>query len=113
MKNPYSYTENEMGKVPKETKCYCGHTTYCDCGTEEHIELINSNIEEFDKAIELSKQTKVMKNIHIIPTDKPTFLHKSTKTGILRKSSACINDMKQAQGMNIYITNSEEIKELP
>lgn len=52
-----------------------------------------------------------MRNIHILGTDKPTFLHKSTKTGILRKSSACINDMKQAQGMNIYITSDEEIKE--
>jgi hypothetical protein len=52
-----------------------------------------------------------MKNTHIFSTDKPTFLHKSTKTGILRKSSACINDMKQAQGMNIYITSDEEIKE--
>jgi len=19
----------------EETKCYCGHTTYCDCGPEE------------------------------------------------------------------------------
>jgi hypothetical protein len=48
-----------------------------------------------------------MKNIHVLGTDKPTFLHKSTKTGILMKSSACINDMKQAQGMNIYITSDE------
>ena len=22
--------------MKKSTKCYCGHTTYCDCGPEEH-----------------------------------------------------------------------------
>jgi hypothetical protein len=21
--------------MKEETKCYCGHTTYCDCGPEE------------------------------------------------------------------------------
>jgi len=42
--------------MKETTKCYCGHTTTCDCGPEEHVELINSNIEEFDKALELSKQ---------------------------------------------------------
>ena len=52
-----------------------------------------------------------MKNIHVLPTDKPTWLHKSNLTGILRKFSYCINDMKQAQGMHIYITSDEEIKE--
>ena len=45
--------------MKETTKCYCGHTTYCDCGPEEHVEIINSNIEEFDKAIELSKQETV------------------------------------------------------
>jgi hypothetical protein len=51
-----------------------------------------------------------MKNIHVLPTDKPTWLHKSLLSGVLRKSSSCIDDMKQAQGMNIYITSDEEIK---
>ena len=23
----------------EETKCYCGHTTYCDCGPEETFEM--------------------------------------------------------------------------
>jgi hypothetical protein len=27
-----------MEEEPKQTKCYCGHTTYCDCGPEEIIE---------------------------------------------------------------------------
>jgi len=52
-----------------------------------------------------------MKNIHILPTDKPTWLHKSLLSGVLRKSSSCIDDMKQAQGMNIYITSEEDIKD--
>ena len=48
-------------------KCYCGHTTTCDCidilelvqipeEPKQHVELINDNIEEFDKAIKLFKQ---------------------------------------------------------
>ena len=52
-----------------------------------------------------------MKNIHILPTDKPTWFHKSLLSGVLRKSSSCIDDMKHAQGMNIYITSDEEIKD--
>ena len=52
-----------------------------------------------------------MKNIHILPTDKPTWLHKSLLSGTLRKSSSCIDDMRQSQGMNIYIISNEEIKE--
>lgn len=27
-----------MEENSKQTKCYCGHTTYCDCGPEEIIE---------------------------------------------------------------------------
>ena len=57
-------SDEALGLYEESTKCYCGHTTYCDCGPEEHVELINSNIEEFDKAIEQSKQecmiTKIM-----------------------------------------------------
>ena len=41
-------------------------------------------------------------------TDKPTWFHKSILTGILRKSSSCINDMKQAYGVNIHITSDEK-----
>jgi hypothetical protein len=52
------YIEDTLD-MKETTKCYCGHTTTCDCGPEEHVELINSNIEEFDKAIELSKQETV------------------------------------------------------
>jgi len=50
-------SDEELGlyEEPK-TKCYCGHTTYCDCGPEQHVDFINSNIDEFDKALKLSKQ---------------------------------------------------------
>jgi hypothetical protein len=41
-------------------------------------------------------------NIHILTTDKPTWLHKSL-SGNLRKSSSCIADMKQAQVVYIYM----------
>jgi hypothetical protein len=27
--------DEELGLYNETTKCYCGHTTYCDCGPEE------------------------------------------------------------------------------
>ena len=48
--------DEELGLYEEETKCYCGHTTYCDCGPEQHVDFINSNIDEFDKALKLYKQ---------------------------------------------------------
>jgi hypothetical protein len=50
-------SDEELGLYDEpKTKCYCGHTTYCDCGPEQHVDFINSNIDEFDKALKLSKQ---------------------------------------------------------
>jgi hypothetical protein len=48
-----------------------------------------------------------MKNIHVLPTDKPSRLYLDSKNNI------CITDiaMKSGNKQNIYITNSEEIKE--
>jgi hypothetical protein len=52
-----------------------------------------------------------MKNVHILPTDKPTILHfdsklfLSTNPQISRKINSIV------EGINIYITNDEEIKE--
>ena len=31
--------------MKEETKCYCGHTTYCDCGPKEKPEFVTVNIE--------------------------------------------------------------------
>jgi hypothetical protein len=48
-----------------------------------------------------------MKNIHVLPTDKPSRLYLDSKNNI------CITDiaMKSGNKQNIYITNDEEIKE--
>lgn len=27
--------DEDLGLYKEETKCYCGHTTYCDCGPEQ------------------------------------------------------------------------------
>jgi hypothetical protein len=57
-------SDEELELYEESTKCYCGHTTYCDCGPEqdfkdielpqqerpetlEEVEFINSNIDEF------------------------------------------------------------------
>jgi len=29
--------DEELGLYEETTKCYCGHTTYCDCGPEENL----------------------------------------------------------------------------
>ena len=29
-----------------ETKCYCGHTTYCDCGVDVDFEIKQETLEE-------------------------------------------------------------------
>jgi hypothetical protein len=51
-----------------------------------------------------------MKNIHVLPTDKPSRLYKSEGTGELEiLSSYSIN--VDGNGKNIYITDDEEIKE--
>lgn len=45
------YLENSKGKV-EETKCYCGHTTECDCGPlskEEFTEKVRSGDAAFIK----------------------------------------------------------------
>ncbi len=50
-----------------------------------------------------------MKNIHIIPTDKPSKIGKFIDTNnlFLRK----LNDIPRGENVNIYITSDEEIKE--
>lgn len=41
----------------KQTKCYCGHTTYCDCGPEE-LEIL-----EVPMPIEKNKIMGILKKI--------------------------------------------------
>ncbi len=51
-----------------------------------------------------------MKNIHLIPTDKPSRLYK-TGNFLLLDSRAMPNNTLETKNQNIYITNDEEIKE--
>jgi len=58
-----------------------------------------------------------MKNIHIISTDKPSRLlyskiESSYKYTLKHEPSKCNDGLLSGQ-RNIYITNDEEIKELP
>lgn len=54
-----------------------------------------------------------MKNIHVLPTDKPSVLYKRNdlKTYHLGDFDICNPDDKLRTNQNIYITNDEEIKE--
>jgi hypothetical protein len=56
-----------------------------------------------------------MKNIHVLPTDKPSRLffnnNKFSKKFELTKGRPFLNGITNTQNHNIYITNSEEIKE--
>jgi hypothetical protein len=51
-----------------------------------------------------------MKNVHLIPTDKPTRLRLDDGELVLGNSKLCQNTLNY-QYQNIYITNDEEIKE--
>jgi hypothetical protein len=51
-----------------------------------------------------------MKNIHLIPTDKPSRLYK-TGNFLLLDSKAMPNNILETINQHIYITNDEEIKE--
>ena len=51
-----------------------------------------------------------MRNINLLATEKPTFLHKLLSTGNLITSISCIDDMKNAIGQNIYITSNRKPK---
>jgi hypothetical protein len=48
-----------------------------------------------------------MKNIHILPTDKPSRLYTDSKNNL----NITDIEMKSGCKQNIYITSSEEIKE--
>jgi hypothetical protein len=50
-----------------------------------------------------------MKNIHLLPTDKPSRLGRFIDTGKL--SLRTDNDIPRGENINIYITSDEEIKE--
>ncbi len=49
----------------KETKCYCGHTIYCDCGPEilEEAQKQQFNYDNLHDAKEISSRIKVVKTI--------------------------------------------------
>ena len=87
------------------SKCY-DNPEYDDLGR-----YIQNTWEQHSK-IKQKYEAKVMKNIHILPTDKPSRLVKQKYDTIDR---LCLADMatKRAQykRFNIYITSSEEIKE--
>jgi hypothetical protein len=51
------------------------------------------------------------KNIHVLPTDKPSRLYLSNYGKELNLSGYPLRNY--TTGQHIYITNSEEIKELP
>lgn len=50
-----------------------------------------------------------MKNIHVLPTDKPSRLYLTTKEYVFEEVSLVSTD--ECQNKNIYITSDEEIKE--
>jgi hypothetical protein len=52
-----------------------------------------------------------MKNIHILPTDKPSRTYKVNSIGKLDWSEGYLQQVDGATNQNTYITNDEEIKE--
>ena len=57
-------------------------------------------------------KTKVMKNIHILPTDKPSRLFKNIHSELLSIRKYDDKPLNEAtQNQHIYITSDEEIKD--
>lgn len=52
-----------------------------------------------------------MKNIHVLPTDKPSTICKNNNVLVLSKIGIITNNTKSLICQNIYITSDEEIKE--
>jgi hypothetical protein len=84
-----AFNKAKISYEEPKTKCYCGHTTYCDCGPEQHVDFINSNIDEFDKALKLSKQETLeesFSNTDIEPTiDENGNMHYDFKATMKQK----------------------------
>jgi hypothetical protein len=63
--------DEELGLYDETTKCYCGHTTYCDCGPEEPKQETLYSEEE---VIDIAKQAFVLgKDFGLIGTFKEWF----------------------------------------
>jgi hypothetical protein len=62
--------------MKQQTKCYCGHTTYCDCGPEE-------------------KYTDGLTMGQIIPKEEPCE-HFTPTIGCIKDVCSCNKDPKQA-----------------
>ena len=45
-------------------KCYCGHTTTCDCGPKEELELTEKQREKRQKKIEVKKSEEKLLTVH-------------------------------------------------
>jgi hypothetical protein len=54
-----------------------------------------------------TKTNKIMKNLHIIPTDKPSRTYKVNSIGKLDWSEGYLQQVDGATNQNIYITNDE------
>jgi hypothetical protein len=52
-----------------------------------------------------------MKNIHVLPTEKPSIICKLDNVLVLSKIGTLTNDTKSLIRQNIYITSDEQIKE--
>jgi hypothetical protein len=76
--------DEELGLYNETTKCYCGHTTYCDCGPEEPKQnwyhdgkIIDGKQETLyneEEVIDIAKQAFVLgKDFGLIGTFKEWF----------------------------------------
>lgn len=70
-----------------------------------------AELECLKKLIEIVKEKYIMKNIHVIQTDKPSRLLKDLVDGTYQFKKEVLYGNRFELPLNIYITNSEEIKD--
>ena len=101
-----------MNKCPKCGELENFHYNYDYSKAERPVLdiLCNECGEFFPPVLKLPKQ-KVMKNIHVIETDKPSRLHLWTDENGTRLELCELEYSHTRNTKNIYITNDEEIKD--
>ena len=88
--------------IPKEepkTKCYCGHTTYCDCGVDVDFEIKQETLEEaaerlFDGFGDITKPVVIKRAIELVKCQQEKMYSEEEVVNILIKAYEDIGKRK-------------------
>jgi hypothetical protein len=96
--NPKLCKKCNPQEEPKQIKCYCGHTTYCDCGPLEEPKFVTVNVE--------SATGENLGKVSYIPLTNTDYIPKQ-KTLEEAAESRYGTDMDSIRGSNVYDLNTD------